>query len=225
LGINDMDELWNMWKQVREKSNDGKKNIREVNFNLCKTEVASIEDTASNGDPYEAITAIMDLQKRLRTFDMGHDFSEEIKKMLNKIWDDANEKIKLKKVHLREERKRQQEEFKLKKQEWINKTKSALERFTQLVAKNSSIILQAEEQVEQLKEEKNSARSGAYNQRIDSWIEEKEKKISDIKKTNEELQAKIDKMINELKKAGDKESDKDTAKIVSAESENRSEEN
>ncbi len=225
LGINDMDELWNMWKQVREKSNDGKKNIREVNFNLCKTEVASIEDTASNGDPYEAITAIMDLQKRLRTFDMGHDFSEEIKKMLNKIWDDANEKIKLKKVHLREERKRQQEEFKLKKQEWINKTKSALERFTQLVAKNSSIILQAEEQVEQLKEEKNSARSGAYNQRIDSWIEEKEKKISDIKKTNEELQAKIDKMINELKKAGDKESDKDTAKIVSTESENRSAEN
>ena len=225
LGINDMDELWNMWKQVREKSNDGKKNIREVNFNLCKTEVASIEDTASNGDPYEAITAIMDLQKRLRTFEMGHDFSEEIKKMLNKIWDDANEKIKLKKVHLREERKRQQEEFKLKKQEWINKTKSALERFTQLVAKNSSIILQAEEQVEQLKEEKNSARSGAYNQRIDSWIEEKEKKISDIKKTNEELQAKIDKMINELKKAGDKESDKDTAKIVSTESENRSAEN
>lgn len=63
-------------------------------------------------------------------------------------------KIKLKKVHLREERKRQQEEFKLKKQAWINKTKSALERFTQLVAKNSSIILQAEEQVEQLKEEK-----------------------------------------------------------------------
>lgn len=56
-------------------------------------------------------------------------------------------------------------------------------------------------------------------------LRRKKKKISDIKKTNEELQAKIDKMINELKKAGDKESDKDTAKIVSAESENRSEEN
>lgn len=201
LGLNDLDELWTLWKQVREKSDAGKKNIWDVNYNLCKSELMTIEDHAKNGDPYDATKAIMEMQRRLRDFKMSNEQSEEIKKTLNDLWEQANLRIKEKKDHFKEENKRKRDEFQQKKQEWLNKTKSAYERFSNLVAKNKEVIDKAAEQVAQLIDERDTARSDAYKNRIQVWIDEKETKINDIKKTNDELQAKIDNMKKELAKA------------------------
>ena len=201
LGLNDLDELWAMWKQVREKSDAGKKNIWDVNYNLCKAELMTIEDHAKNGDPYDATKAIMEMQRRLRDFKMSSEQSEEIKKTLNDFWEQANLRIKEKKDHFKEENKRKRDEFQQKKQEWLNKTKSAYERFSNLVAKNKEVIEKAAEQVAQLIDERDTARSEAYKNRIQVWIDEKETKINDIKKTNDELQGKIDNMKKELAKA------------------------
>ncbi|GDX52118.1 hypothetical protein LBMAG27_11650 [Bacteroidota bacterium] len=212
LGLNDLDELWTLWKQVREKSDVGKKNIWDVNYNLCKSELMTIEDHAKNGDPYDATKAIMEMQRRLRDFKMSNEQSEEIKKTLNDLWEQANLRIKEKKDHFKEENKRKRDEFQQKKQEWLNKTKSAYERFSSLVAKNKEVIEKAAEQVSQLIDERDTARSDAYKNRIQVWIDEKETKINDIKKTNDELQAKIDNMKKELAKA--KMIEKDDAPAV-----------
>lgn len=201
LGINDMNELWALWKSVREKSDEGKKTIWTVNYNLCKTELMSIDDTAKNGDPYEATKAIMDMQKRLRDFKMSREQNDEIKKTLNDLWEHANGRIKEVKDSKKEEFKAKREEFQKKRQEWLTKTKSAFDRFSNLVAKNKEVIEKASEQVAQLIDERDTARSEAYKARIQGWIDEKETKINDIKKTNDELQVKIDNMKKELSKA------------------------
>ena len=67
--------------------------------------------------------------------------------------------------------------------------------------KNKEVIEKAAEQVAQLIDERDTARSEAYKNRIQVWIDEKETKINDIKKTNDELQGKIDNMKKELAKA------------------------
>ena len=172
----------------------------------------TIEDHAKNGDPYDATKAIMEMQRRLRDFKMSNEQSEEIKKTLNDLWEQANLRIKEKKDHFKEENKRKRDEFQQKKQEWLNKTKSAYERFSSLVAKNKEVIEKAAEQVSQLIDERDTARSDAYKNRIQVWIDEKETKINDIKKTNDELQAKIDNMKKELAKA--KMIEKDDAPAV-----------
>ena len=205
LGINDMNELWALWKSVREKSDEGKKNIWAVNYNLCKTELISIDDHAKNGDPYDATKAIMDLQKRLRDFKMSHDQNEEIKKTLNDLWEQANARIKEVKDSKKEEFKIKRDEFQKKKQEWLTKTKSAFDRFSNLVEKNKEVIAKASEQVTQLIDERDTARSDAYKNRIQSWIDEKETKVKDIQKTNDELQVKIENMRKELGKNANKE--------------------
>ncbi len=214
LGIADLDELWALWKSVREKSDAGKKNIWEVNFNLCKADLIPIDDHAKNGDPYEATKAIMDMQKRLRDFKMSTEQAEEIKKTLNELWELANVRIKEKKDIVKEEFKRKRDEFQQKKQEWLIKTKSAFDRFTNLVAKNNEVVEKAAEQVAQLIDERDTARSDAYKSRIQVWIDEKQTKINDINKTNAELQAKIDNMKKELLKA--KMIDKEKTSVVNA---------
>ena len=201
LGLNDLDELWTLWKQAREKSDAGKKNIWDVNYNLCKADIMTIDDHAKNGDPYDATKSIMEMQKRLRDFKMSSEQTEEIKKTLNDLWEQANLRIKEKKDLFKEENKRKRDEFQQKKQDWLNKTKEAYDRFSQLVAKNKEVIEKASEQVTQLIDERDTARSEAYKNRIQVWIDEKETKINDIKKTNDELQGKIDNMKKELAKA------------------------
>ncbi len=217
LGINDMNELWALWKEVREKSDEGKKNIWAVNYDLCKAELMTIDDHAKNGDPYDATKAIMDLQKRLRDFKMSHDQNEEIKKSLNELWEHANGRIKEVKDSKKEEFKIKREEFQKKKQEWLNKTKSAFERFSNLVAKNKEVIEKASEQITQLIDERDTARSDAYKSRIQGWIDEKETKVKDIQKTNDELQVKIDNMRKELDKSSNKEKATVTPKVEKSE--------
>ncbi len=212
LGLNDLDELWTLWKQVREKSDIGKKNIWDVNYNLCKAEIMTADDHAKNGDPYDATKAIMEMQRRLRDFKMSSEQTEEIKKTLNELWEQANLRIKEKKDLFKEENKRKRDEFQQKKQDWLNKTKAAYDRFNNLVTKNKEVIDKASEQVAQLIDERDTARSDAYKSRIQVWIDEKETKISDIKKTNDELQGKIDNMKKELTKA--KMIDKEVAPVV-----------
>lgn len=201
LSFKDMDELWAIWKEVREKSEKGKENIRLVNFELCKTEVKAIEDLSKNADPYDAIKAIMEMQKGLRKFNMGHEHTEQIKTELNNLWEIANARIKERKEVFKEENKRKRDEYKAKKQEWLAKTKSAYDRFTALMEKNSGVIKSIEEQLAQLKDECEAARSDAYRSRIQGWIDEKQTKVNDIKKMNTDLEAKTTKMKKEMGKS------------------------
>jgi hypothetical protein len=66
-----------------------------------------------------------------------------------------------------------------------------VERWRALIAKNEAVIENIQTQIDRCEEMERDARTEEHASRVRGWIEEKAQKISDIQKTNEELEAKI----------------------------------
>jgi hypothetical protein len=67
-----------------------------------------------------------------------------------------------------------------------------VERWLELYRKNESVIASLEEQVERCEEMESSARSSEFAERVRGWIGEKLDKILDIRRTNHELEERIE---------------------------------
>ncbi len=66
-----------------------------------------------------------------------------------------------------------------------------IQRWRALLAKNEAIVESLEAQIDHCREMERDAKTEEHASRVRGWIEEKIQKISDIRKTNEELEAKI----------------------------------
>ena len=76
--------------------------------------------------------------------------------------------------------------------EWRNKMEDHVQRWTELMEKNEDVIARLERQIEECQEMESNARSEDFAETVRGWIEEKMDKVRDIRKTNEELEERVE---------------------------------
>jgi hypothetical protein len=73
-----------------------------------------------------------------------------------------------------------------------------IQRWAELLEKNESVISSLEQQIEECEQMEANARSDDFAGTVRGWIEDKMEKIRDIRRTNEELEERIESVKGKL---------------------------
>lgn len=181
------DECWHEWKEVRAELNFRRTELSQSEYEGLRSEISSIANEATYGDPYEAIRQIKSLQQRIGSAAISRDQRQWLRESLQLHWDKAQSRIE----ERREERERRHDEWRVRKE-------GALERLESLVAKNEGVIARLRPQIDDLEEKIRDAWNDEWADQAREWVREKYSKIEDIETTNASLEEKISAIRDEL---------------------------
>ena len=176
----DRQACWVKWREVNDIIQRRRQEMWDSNYHELKTEAAEALKISCDGNPYDGLAAVREIQENMRAAQMSKSQREEIRQLLNDAWEKSM--VRVNEVS---------EERKIKHQEWLDRMEGHLERWTDLMRKNEDVIARLEDQIHHLEEEANNARTDEYAERVQGWIGEKRQKIKDIQETNRGLEEKI----------------------------------
>ncbi|MEI7811107.1 MAG: hypothetical protein WCJ01_01640 [Ignavibacteria bacterium] len=183
----DKDYCWKLWRKINDEYREKKSLFDESSFLELKSTALEILKQAESSNPHKALNALKVLQSNQDIYKLGKTYREELKLILNESFDKAIKRIK-----------QINEENKKRHLDWVNKIQSNLSRWNELKIKNEGIISSLEAQITKLEEDIVNSQTPEYSKKVQVWIEEKTIKISDIKKTNHNLDEKIDSAMKSL---------------------------
>ncbi len=176
----DRDQCWEKWKEVNEIIKFRRQELWELNYNHFRSKASDALNTAHYGDPREAKSKVKDVQREMKGTQMSKPQFQEIHDLLDDAWQKATSRLQ-----------EAYREGQRKHEEWLDRIQGHIERWSDLIQKNEDIISRIEEQIDRCQDMERDARSPEFADTVRGWIEEKYRKISDIRETNRELEEKI----------------------------------
>lgn len=177
----DRQKAWKELQKIKDFVNQKRTTFYEENLKNLSKQADKALESSRKGDPYETLEEIKRVQNRMKDAWLGWNQKEKIRKRLNTAWDKAIERIEKRK----EERKR-------KHQQWKRRMKAKVSEFEKDIQENEKSIAELEDQIEKLRDDIESATSPSFMERARGWILLKEAKIRDLKRTNDELEGKLE---------------------------------
>lgn len=177
----DRQACWDEWRQV----NDFVFGKRQVIWNrdyaevLPKVREAVAE--AAEGDSFQALDKIKEVQALLKKAQLSKTQREEIRGMLNEGWEKAIGKVNA----VRDEKKRKYEE-------WLGRMEANVQRWTEELAKNKEMEAQLEAETAQIKEQIQTAKSRETTDALREQLAQNRQKIAALGRMNKQLEEKID---------------------------------
>jgi hypothetical protein len=193
----DRNKCWELWKKIKEGLNYEKSQERKSNYNIVKEKISQMSNTAVYGEPKDALNEIKQIQSELKKYPMDDIYWQEVQSSLKLYWDKAQSRLDdyyREKQRNWEAKNREHEE---KKQSWRRKQEGAQERFTDLISKNELYIDRLRNQIDDLRSQMYDG-SASFKSRASGWVDEKLEKISDIQRTNSDLEYKIEDIRKQL---------------------------
>jgi hypothetical protein len=179
LTRDDRDYLWEKWREAKAAIRDRRAWLSELHYDHLR-DVAGDCLNLAHSDPRVAKDRIKRANAEMKQQPMNSVQYSEVRRMLDEAWELAS--------HTSSER----------HHEWRQKMESHVERWAELLEKNEGVIANLEQQIEECKEMEANARTEDFAERARGWIEEKMDKIRDIRRTNEELEDKIESVKSKL---------------------------
>lgn len=180
-------ELWASWKEANDELGVRYSVLRDNNYDRIRDEISAVSSVAVDGDPYEALARMKEIQKDIHDAFVSKDQRRWLREGVEEWWDKAIARI--------EERKAERAQ---KRDEWQSRMEAKLDRLSDLREKNATIIERLREQIDDLEGKIDSSWNENWAEQARGWVQEKYEKIRDIEQTNDELEEKIREIKNRL---------------------------
>lgn len=184
----DRNACWQLWSEVNRLIPFRRQEILELNCVDFDHDVNRIADLSVYQDPHEALKAIQEAQREIKSADLSREQRQCLRSALQKYWDIAVGRID-------EERRT---EHVRKHQEWRGRMEEKRDRLEALLEKNESVIERIRDQIDELESQIADSSNNAWVERARGWIEEKYEKIGDIEQTDKDLEGKIREIRSQL---------------------------
>ena len=191
----DGDYCWNYWRDVNEKMGLKHQGIQRDAYDEAKREADKYVGDTTQGNPYEILQGIKDVQKNLVNLYLSREQREELRRTLNDAWDRAQARIGELREERREQRERwvkQQEERKERHEEWRERMAVNLERWDGDIKTAEEEISQLEQGIHGLQEEVTQATKAEYASVLERMITGKRREIAKIKDRIADLHRRIE---------------------------------
>ncbi len=175
----DRDQCWEKWKEANDAIKHKRQELCNLNYEHFHSKAYDALDSA-HYNPREAKSMVMEIQQEMKGKQMTKPQFQEIHDVLNNAWQEANSRLK-----------EAYQERQQKHQEWLERMQGHIERWSELIEKNEDVIAGIERDVDRCEEMEAEARTEEFADTVRGWIEEKYRKIEDIRGTNRELEEKV----------------------------------
>jgi ElaB/YqjD/DUF883 family membrane-anchored ribosome-binding protein len=175
----DRDQCWEKWKEANDAIKYKRQELCNLNYDHFHSKAYDALNTA-HYNPREAKSMVIEIQQEMKGTQMTKPQFQEIHDVLNNAWQEANSRLK-----------EAYQEKQRKHHEWLERMQEHIERWSELIEKNEDVIAGIEKDIDRCEEMEAEARTGEFGDTVRGWIEEKYKKIEDIRETNRELEEKI----------------------------------
>ncbi len=178
---------WDKWREANEFVFGRRQAIWEENYDQVDPGAKVALDEANEGDPFQALEKVKEAQKKLKETPLSKTQREDIRNILNSAWEIAIAKVNT----IREEKKRNYEE-------WMERMESQLGDWTSQFQQNEETITKLQAEIEVFKEQIQSARAKEVGDKLRDQIAEKRQEIKGLERTNGQLEEKIQTIKNKL---------------------------
>ena len=177
----DRQACWEKWRQVNDFVFGKRQAIwnRDYEEILPKVKEAVIE--AHEGDSFQALDKIKEVQALLKKAQLSKTQREEIRGMLNEGWEKAIGKVNA----VRDEKKRKYEE-------WLGRMESNIQRWTAELAKNKEMDAPLEAEMTPIKEHIQTAKSRETTDALREQLAQNRQKIASLGRLNKQIEEKIE---------------------------------
>ena len=169
----DRNLLWDKWREAKDEIRNRRALLCELHFDHMRG-IAGECLSLAHSDPRAAKERIKRANQEMKQHALDRDQYAHIRENLDEAWNLASQTASS------------------RHREWRERMEDHVERWLELHRKNESVIASLEEQVERCEEMESSARSSEFAERVRGWIEEKLDKVRDIRRTNQELEERIE---------------------------------
>ena len=178
---------WDKWREANEMVFGHRQAIWEQNYDQVDPGAKAALDEANDGDPFRSLEKVKEAQKKLKETPLSKTQREDIRNILNSAWEIAIEKVNT----IREEKKRNYEE-------WLERMEGQLNDWTSQFEQNTQTITNLQAEIEVIKEQIQSARAKEVGDKLRDQIAEKRQEIRGLERTNSQLEEKIQAIKNKL---------------------------
>ncbi len=200
----DRDHCWNYWREVNQKITSKQQDLQTASFTEAKQEADKYVGDAYQGDPYEALRWIKEIQKNVAGLYLSREQRDELHSTLNDAWQKAQARI----GEIKEERQRQheewvqrQEERKRRHEDWRQRMTANLARWEGEIKEAEGEISQLEQGVSGLQEELAQATRAEYVQVLKRMIAEKQGEMSRLKERMSDWHRRVQEVRSQLDQA------------------------
>jgi septation ring formation regulator EzrA len=177
----DRERCWNLFTRLCDRIRSNRSKLQFGDYLEAKKLADDCLNTASYGNPHEALKEIKDARATIRDLYMDKGQRESVRNELNKAWDEAIAKI--------EETKAEKQKA---HQEWTKRMEGNIERWERNIEKAEDSIQRIESHLDDLREQESSAWNDDFADRVRGWISEAEQQIEDRRESIRTWQDKID---------------------------------
>jgi len=175
----DRDYLWEKWREAQTAIRERRAWLSELHYDHMR-DVAGSCLSLAHSDPRAAKEKVKRANAEMKQHPMNSVQYTDIRRMLDEAWELASLTASA------------------RHHEWRHRMESHVERWTELIEKNEGVIAKLEQQIEECEEMEANARGEDFASTVRGWIEEKMDKIRDIRRTNEELEERIESVKGKL---------------------------
>ncbi len=177
----DRERCWNLFTQLCDRIRSNRSKLQSDDHLEAKRLAGDCLNTASSGDPHEALKEIKDAQMTIRDLYLDKGQRESVRDTLNRAWDMAIAKI---------------EETKAEKQKaheaWKERMEANIERWEKNIEKAEDSIRKIEAHLDDLHDKESGADNDNYADRVRGWISDAEQQVEDRRGSIRTWQDKID---------------------------------
>jgi hypothetical protein len=177
----DRDLLWEKWREAKAAVRERREWLSELHYDHMRG-VASNCLNLAHSDPKAAKEQIKSANAEMKQNPMNTEQYSSIREMLDHAWEAASRTARE------------------KHDEWRERMENHVERWSELYEKNEDVIRRLEQQIEECEAMESNAKSDDFAETVRGWIEEKMDKIRDIRRTNQELEERIESVKSKLSK-------------------------
>ena len=175
----DRDYLWEKWREAKAAVRERREWLSELHYDHMRG-VAGECLSLAHSNPRAAKDRIKQANAEMKQKPMNSIQYSDIRRMLDEAWELASQTASA------------------RHHEWRERMEGHIQRWAELIEKNEGVMARLEQQIEECEEMEANARSDDFAGTVRGWIEEKMEKIRDIRRTNEELEERIESVKGKL---------------------------
>lgn len=175
----DHDTCWKLWQEANEAIRTRYNDLGVSNYDWLLAEATEASRYAET-EPARAKEQVKSIQGKMRGRTMAPECFQEIHRILDSIWERANDTGR-----------RKHEEWERKQEEWREHTRGRIARKRELIEEGEALISRLEDQIDHCRDLEANARTDGYAEQVRGWIEEKTEIIESKRRFIQELEDQL----------------------------------
>lgn len=175
----DHDTCWKLWQEANEAIRSRYFDLSVSNYDWLHAEAMEASGYAES-EPARAKEQVKSIQRKMRGRTMAPECFQEIHRILDRIWERANDTGR-----------RKHEEWERKQEEWRERARGRIARKRELIEEGEALISRLEDQIDHCRDLEANARTHEYAEQVRGWIEEKTEIIESKRRFIQEVEDQL----------------------------------